>query len=248
LNVTLLVPTLNEELGMREIMPRVKPEWCSQILVVDGRSSDATLSVAREHGYDVLVQQRPGIRHAYLEAMPLVRGDVVITFSPDGNCVPEVIPTLIAKMHEGYDMVIASRYFGGLRSEDDDFVTRFGNWLFTRTINTLHGARYSDAMGIFRAWRTTLFCDLDLDKESGYATEKLLRTVIGVEPLLSVRAAKARLRCADVAGPEPRRIGGQRKLQVIGWGGAYMLQVLRETAYWHPSAGREPCDRTAFRR
>jgi glycosyltransferase involved in cell wall biosynthesis len=235
-NVTLLVPTLNEEVGMREIMPRVKPEWCSQILIADGRSTDGTVSLAREHGYDIVVQQRPGIRHAYIEAMPLVRGDVVITFSPDGNCVPEVIPTLIARMHEGYDMVIASRYLGGLRSEDDGLVTRFGNWLFTRTINTLHGGRYSDAMGIFRAWRTTVFWDLDLDKEAGYASERLLRTVIGIEPLLSVRAAKAKLRCAEIPGPEPPRLGGERKLQIVGWGGAYMLQVLRETVYWHPSA------------
>jgi glycosyltransferase involved in cell wall biosynthesis len=225
---------------MREIMPRVKREWCNQILVVDGHSADATVRLAREQGYDVLVQQRPGIRHAYIEAMPLVRGDIVITFSPDGNCVPELIPTLIARMNEGYDMVIASRYFGGLTSEDDDVVTRFGNWLFTRTINSLHGAHYSDAMGIFRAWRTSLFWELDLDKEDSYATERLLRTVIGVEPLLSVRAAKARLRCVEVPGPEPARLGGERKLQVVGWGGAYMLQVLRETVHWRPAAALRP--------
>ncbi|MBM4419945.1 MAG: glycosyltransferase, partial [Chloroflexi bacterium] len=45
------------------------------------------------------------------EAMERVTGDIVITFSADGNCIPEVIPELIARMREGYDMVIASRYF-----------------------------------------------------------------------------------------------------------------------------------------
>lgn len=234
--VTLLVPTLNEEIGMRQIMPRVRPEWCDQILVADGNSRDGTLACARERGYDVVVQKCPGIRHAYIEAMPYVTGEIVVTFSPDGNCIPEIIPELVAKIRDGYDMVIASRYYRGLKSEDDDAVTQFGNWMFTRTINLLHGGSYSDAMGIFRAWRTSLFWELNLDDHDGYATEKLLGTVIGVEPLLSVRAAKARLRCTDIAGPEPARLGGERKLQVIGWGGAYMLQVLRETVHWRPAS------------
>src|SRR5436190_10207906 len=102
-----MVPTLNELEGMRVVMPRVRPEWLDQILVVDGKSTDGTVDYARELGYDVIVQKQRGIRHAYIEALPAVRGDVVITFSPDGNCVPELIPDLIAKMADGYDMVVA---------------------------------------------------------------------------------------------------------------------------------------------
>jgi glycosyltransferase involved in cell wall biosynthesis len=236
--VTLLIPTLNEEIGMRAVMPRVDPSWCDQILVVDGQSTDGTVACARESGYEVLVQRRPGIRHAYIEAMPLVRGDYTITFSPDGNCIPEIIPEIVARLKQGNDMVIASRYFNGLRSDDDDAVTRFGNWLFTTSINLLHGGHYSDAMGIFRGWRTSLFWELDLHREEGYAPERLLRTVIGVEPLLSIRAAKRRLRIEEVAGPEPPRLAGERKLQVIAWGGSYMLQNLRETVYWGEARAR----------
>jgi len=56
--------------------------------------------------------------------------------------------------------------------------------------------------------------------------------VLGVEPLLSVRAAKRKLRCAEIPGPEPRRIGGERKLQVLRWGGAYLIQIFREIYHW----------------
>lgn len=236
--VTLLVPTLNEFTGMQQIMPRVDLAWCDQILVADGGSSDGTVDYAREHGYDVFVQQKKGIRHAYIEAMPRVKGNVVITFSPDGNCIPEVIPLLVAKMAEGYDMVIASRYYNGLTSDDDDWLTRLGNWGFTRSINLLHGGHYTDAMGIFRAWKRELFTQLDLDQESSYAVEKLFRTVIGVEPLLSIRAAKRGLSCADIPAREPARIGGERKLQIISWGGAYMLQVLTEVFFWRTGSRR----------
>src|SRR5881396_3804112 len=109
---------------MRQVMPRVLPEWVDQVLVVDGGSRDRTPTYARERGYDVVVQQRRGLRHAYIEGLPHARGELIVTFSPDGNCIPEVIPQLVAKMADDYDMVIASRYLGGMRSEDDDAVTR----------------------------------------------------------------------------------------------------------------------------
>jgi glycosyltransferase involved in cell wall biosynthesis len=224
-----MVLTQNEIEGMRAIMPQVRPEWVDQILVVDGNSTDGTAEYARSMGYDVYIQKQPGLRAAYQEAWSLVRGDYVITFSPDGNSPPEYIPQLIEKIGEGYDMVIGSRYFEDATSEDDDIVTGFGNWLFTTTINLLHRGHYSDAMTIYRIYRSELFYELGLDRDDTYAVyEKLFFTRIGVEPILSVRAAKAGLKIADIACPEPARIGGERKLQVVRWGLAYMSQVFWE--------------------
>ena len=234
-SVTLLVPTLNEIVGMRQIMPQVEPGWCDQILVVDGGSTDGTQEYARAQGYDLVVQQRRGIRHAYLEAFPQVRGEIVITFSPDGNSVAALIPELTQAVADGYDMVIASRYLPGARSEDDDWLTAFGNWSFTTLINVLHGGHYTDAMVMFRAYRTKIFWDLGLDRDEGYAPERLFRTVMGVEPLLSIRAAKKGLRVGEIPGDEPARIGGERKLQVFRWGGAYLAQTLRELYHWRPA-------------
>lgn len=227
--VTLLVPALDEIEGMRAIAPRIRREWVDQILVVDGGSRDGTPDFARSLGWEVHVQRERGLRQGYLEAWPLVRGDVVITFSPDGNSVPEMIPPLVRKMREGYDMVIVSRYARGARSEDDDPVTRLGNWMFTQLINALHGGRYTDAFVMFRAYRKALIAELGLDREEAYAVpERLFRTRVSWEPLLSVRAARARKRCADIPGDEPPRIGGERKLQIVRWGAAYLYQVLGE--------------------
>lgn len=229
---TLFIPTLNEINGMRAVMPKVDRSWFDQILVVDGGSNDGTAEYAREHGYEVYVQSKRGIHYAYTEAWPLIRGDAVVTFSPDGNCRVEDIPALLAKMREGYDMVVASRYFGGVKSEDDDSFTRFGNWMFTRLINLLHGGHYSDAMGIFRAYRKNLFYELDLHKEDGYVPEKWFRAVGGLEPLLSVRAAKRKLKIGEVLGFEPKRLGGKRKLLPFRWGGIFLCQILREVVLW----------------
>lgn len=233
MKVTLLVPTLNEINGMKTVMPHIKPGWCDQILIVDGQSTDGTAAYARAQGYDVVIQQKKGMRHAYMEALPHVKGDVILTFSPDGNSIPELIPACIDKLKEGYDMVVVSRYAKGAKSYDDDAVTSFGNWLFTTMINLMHGGNYTDAMVIYRAYRKSLIMELDLDKDDSYAfEEKLFKTNISWEPLLSIRCAKRKLKCADIPGDEPAREGGERKLQVLKWGAAYMFEVLREVFVW----------------
>ena len=229
---TLFMPVLNEIEGLRATLPSIRREWCDQILVVDGGSRDGSLEYAREQGCETYLQRRRGIRFAYIEAWPLIRGDIVITFSPDGNCPPEAIPQLIAAMSEGHDMVIASRYLGDARSEDDDWLTGFGNKFFTGLINLLHGGHYTDVMGIYRAYKTSIFPQLGMDLDDGYAPEKLLFTVVGLEPLLSIRAAKRRLSISEIPVSEPPRIGGDRKLQVFRWGAVVLLQAFRELYHW----------------
>ncbi|MBI5684112.1 MAG: glycosyltransferase family 2 protein [Verrucomicrobia bacterium] len=233
MKTTLLIPTLNEINGMKAVMPLIKREWCDQILILDGNSTDGTAEWARQNGYEVYVQKEHGMRQAYLEVWPHIRGDVVITFSPDGNSVPELIPALIEKMREGYDMVIVSRYLPPAKSQDDSWLTGFGNWMFTTAVRVLHGGNLTDVMVIYRAYRTNLVSELDLDKDISYSTpERLFHTRISWEPLLSVRVLKRRLKVGEIPGDEPPRVGGKAKLQVWRWGAAYMFQVIREFFWW----------------
>ena len=228
MKTTLFVLTYNEIEGMKSIMPRVKKEWVDQIIIADGGSVDGTLEYAKEHGYTTFVQKKKGIRHAYIEGFPLINGDIVVTFSPDGNSIPEAIPELIKKIKEGYDMVIASRYLDHAKSHDDNFVTRFGNWLFTMLINVFHGSNYTDALVIYRIYKKSLFYELKMNTEESYNMEKWFFTIMGIEPLLSIRCAKYKKKYTEIPEDEPKRIAGERKLQIIRWGSAYLTQIIKE--------------------
>ena len=232
LKTTLIIPTRNEIDGVKEIIPRIKPGWVDQIIIVDGNSTDGTVEYLEQRGYFVHSQEQDGMRNAYLEILPYVEGDIVITFSPDGNSIPELIPPLVKKMKEGYDMVIVSRYLDNAKSEDDNFISALANKTFTGTINLLFGGRYTDSMVIYRAYKKSLIYSLSLDQDSSYGfPEKLVGKPMSWEMLLSIRAAKRKLKVAEIPGDEPRRVDGTARTQ-WRWGFAYILQLFREVFFW----------------
>ena len=149
MKVTLLIPTLNEIDGMKTIMPQIKKEWYDQLLIVDGQSTDGTADYARNQGYEVIVQQKKGIRNAYIEALPHIKGDIILTFSPDGNSIPGLIPDCINKLKEGYDMVIGSRTLGVRERGSMLPQAIIGNWLACSLIRLFWGYRFTD-LGPFR--------------------------------------------------------------------------------------------------
>ncbi len=204
MKITLFVPTLNEIEGMKAVMPRVKREWVDEILVLDGNSTDGTVEYARAQGYRVIMQKSKGITNAYREGLQVAEGDIIVAFSPDGNSLPEAIPALIQKMKEGYDMVIGSRYLDGAKSEDDDPVTAFGNWMFTAMINLCFGGHYTDSLVILRAFKRDIVNKLHINVPRA-----------GMEPILSIRCAKEKLKVTEIPASEPKRIGGIRKMNPL---------------------------------
>jgi hypothetical protein len=88
-------------------------------------------------------------------------------------------------------------------------------------------------MVIYRIFRTGLIYDLDLHKDQSYVlSERIFGTVISWEPLMAVRAAKAGMKVGEIPVDEPPRIGGERKLQIFRWGGAYYFQFWWELFSW----------------
>lgn len=214
MKVTLLILTYNEIEGMKQIMPQIDKSWYDELIIMDGGSKDGTIEYAKDHGYPIFVQERPGLGLAYIEGLARATGDVIVTFSPDGNSDAARLPGLIAKMREGYDIVIVSRYLDWAKSDDDDIVTGFGNWLFTTMYNILFHERVTDLLVIYRAFRKDLVQELNVDHDAIAWTTQMM-----------CKAAKARRWIGEIPGNEPLRIGGIRKMSPLrnGWAELTML-------------------------
>lgn len=217
MRVGILVLTLNEIVGLQAIMPQINPEWYDELIIVDGGSTDGTIEYAKEHYYQLYIQQKPGLGAAYREGLKHLSTDVVITFSPDGNSDASRLPDLIDKMKSGYDIVTVSRYLDWAKSDDDDIVTRFGNWFFTKLFNFLFTTKLTDLLVLYRAFRRELIEQLDINAEA-----------ISWQTQLMCRAAKSKLKFGEIPGNEPKRLGGQRKMNPIINGISELRMIVKE--------------------
>jgi glycosyltransferase involved in cell wall biosynthesis len=218
MKVSIIVLVFNEIKGMKVVLPRIKGEWYDELIIADGGSADGSFEYAQKQGYQVFKQKGKGYSAAFTEAIERATGDIIIFFSSDGNSLPEKIPELVNKMKEGYDIVIVSRYLGGARSYDDDVVTAFGNRLFTGLVNLLFGAKITDSLNMYRAYKRNTAIEL----------KKGPKTRSTIETQILLRAIKKKLKIGEIPGDEFPRIGGLRKMHPFRDGFNVLMTILKE--------------------
>lgn len=233
---TLLLPTLNEIEAVSIVVPQIRKEWVDEIICIDGGSTDGTVEFMQQHGIRVHAQSGRGFGQGMLQGMHIAKGDIVVEFTPDGNAIPADIPRIIAKVREGYDLVVASRYLPGAKSDDDDWLTATGNFLFTRIVNIMFGTRYTDVLIGFRAYRRAAGLALNLDTPG-----------LSWPCQSSIRFARAGFRVIEVPADEPARIGGKRKMRPIKTGLEIWRVILRDFFTYRGDKLPKGADRPAVR-
>lgn len=138
-DVTVVLPTLNEEEAVGKVIDELRGEGFSNILVVDGYSSDGTVDIAKEKGVRVVFQRGGGKAGAIRTALEVVETPYMVVMDADYTYDPGDIKRLMSYALE-YDEVI------GLRSDRENIplLHRFGNRVISFVISLLMGRRISD--------------------------------------------------------------------------------------------------------
>jgi hypothetical protein len=217
-SVSVVMPTLDEAPNLPHVIPRL-PAWIDELIVVDGYSTDDTVAVAQELFPDVRViyQGGQGKGDALKCGIEAARADIVVTLDADGSTAPEEIPRFVHALAQGADLAKGSRYLQGGGSDDLTLLRSTGNKGLTLLVNVLFGTRYSDlCYGYNALWK--------------HRAEEINIDVDGfeIETLLTLRAARARLKVVEVPSWEGRRIHGSSNLRTFRDGWRILKLIVRE--------------------
>jgi len=119
-SVSVVVPAHNEEEGIRTVLLALQRiPVVREIIVVDDGSTDATAVSAEAMGARVLRHPcRAGYGRSLKDGIAAATSDVIAIVDADGTYPVDVLPDLLARMEEGYDMVVGARtgpvYRGGV--------------------------------------------------------------------------------------------------------------------------------------
>ena len=116
MNFSIIVPALNEESGIEEVIRRCQAV-CSkndEIIVVDDGSTDKTSLVAKKMNVRVIRHKvNKGKAFALMTGFRAAKNDVLVTIDGDCTYPPEAIPEMIEVL-KGADLVVGSRFKGGI--------------------------------------------------------------------------------------------------------------------------------------
>ena len=177
--VALIIPALNEEGAIRQLLAELPHEQVGWIVVVDNGSTDATADVARAGGAQVVSELQRGYGRACLKGFLAAcerDADIVVFMDGDGSDDPADLPMMLAPVLEGRaDMTIGSRVSS--RSERGAIPpqARLGNWLVSRMVRLLYGAQIHD-IGSFRVVRREALQSLQMREMTfGWPVEMLVK-------------------------------------------------------------------------
>jgi hypothetical protein len=214
-SVSVVVPTLNEAGGLAWVLERI-PGWVSEVILVDGLSTDHTEAVARDLRSDVIVihQVRRGKGAALRAGFAAATGEVIVMIDGDGSTNPAEMGRFVEALQRGAEFVKGSRHLRDGGSEDWTRMRRAGNRAFVHIVNFIYGCEFTDlCYGYCAFWRKHL--------------PALALTADGfeIETQLVLNAVKAGLHIREIPSIElPRRAGvsnlhayrdGRRVLQTI---------------------------------
>ena len=228
--VSVVMPALNEAFNISEVLPRL-PSGIDQVVLVDGRSTDSTVDVARRLRPDITIvqQTRRGKGNALACGFAAATGDIIVMMDADGSTRPEEIPHFVETLvQSGADFAKGSRFVPGGGSHDLTTFRRAGNRVLNLLVNTLCRTHYTDLCYGYNAfWRRRCLPVFGLDHGENEATTGSAGMQWGdgfeIETLINIRAAGASLQVVEVPSLEHSRLYGNSNLRAFSDG----LRVLR---------------------
>jgi glycosyltransferase involved in cell wall biosynthesis len=217
--VSVVIPCLNEEAPIGDVVREVRAQGVDEVIVVDNGSTDATADRARAAGARVVSEPQRGYGRACAAGLRSISADadVVCFLDGDGSDVPSFLAAVIGPVaRDEADFVMGSRLRGKREAGSMTPQQIVAGWLAGLLLRLVYGAGFTD-MSPFRAMRADRLRHLGM-REATY----------GWNLEMQMRVAAARLRIREIAVDHRCRRGGESKVSgnlVAGLKAAWTITI-----------------------
>jgi glycosyltransferase involved in cell wall biosynthesis len=193
LNLTILMPCLNEAETIGTCVSKAlgylsRSGVSGEVLVADNGSTDGSQEIARNLGARVIAVSERGYGAALIAGINAAHGKFVIMGDADDSYDFSHLDEFVAKLEDGYDLVMGNRFWGGI---EPGAMPALHRWLGNPILSMLGRLFFKAEIGDFhcglRGFNTRAIRDLNLQcRGMEFASEMI------------VRSRLARMRIAEV--------------------------------------------------
>ena len=215
-NLTLIIPAKKEAESLPTFIQEISKFKCNKMVVLQENDIETIKAIENFKEIDILEQKKNGYGNALIEGINNVKTDYCCIINADGSMDPKYLDEMLKECTHK-DFVFGSRYQKpGGGSDDDDFITSLGNFIFTLAGNILFNLKISDILYTFILGKTNSFKELNLSNGDFR---------ICVEIPIKAKIKKMTYVC--LPSFERERIGGKKKVNPIKDGLLILSEIVK---------------------
>ena len=201
--VSVVIPCLNEEATIAEVVTDVLAQGVDEVVVVDNGSTDRTGEFAADAGARVVIQAQRGYGRACAAGIAAARpaAELICFLDGDGSDVPAFMSDILAPLANGEaDFVMGARLRGQREPGSMTPQQIVAGWVAGALLKLTYGVRFTD-MSPFRALRADTLRSLQMTERTyGWNLE------------MQMRISARRLRILEIPVDHRCRRGGVSKV------------------------------------
>lgn len=170
--ITVIIPCLNEEQGIEQVLSRM-PDFVDDVIVVDNGSTDRTSEVAHSFGAQVIREEVRGYGRTYKKGFANAKGDIIVTLDGDHSYPVDAISYLLeAFLHLEVDFLNASR-FPVRDRRAMSFKHHVGNLILSLAMSILYFRWVRDSQSGMWVFRRSILKNMVLESDSMAFSEEI---------------------------------------------------------------------------
>ena len=201
-NLTLLIPAKAESESLPIFLEELKSYNHNKLIILDEKDVKTIDSIKPFENVDILNQKKSGYGNALIEGINHIKTEFFCIINADGSMNPSEIEGMLNEIKINHlDIVFGSRYMKNAGSDDDDFITLIGNYIFTFLGKIFFNLRISDILYTYLIGKTQKIKELDLiSGDFSFCVE------------LPIKVQRKNLKYSTYACYERKRIAGKKKV------------------------------------